>query len=269
MIDPETVASFIRETARSVILPRFRALKREDISEKGPGDFVTIADLEAERRLSALLTEAQPGSAVLGEEGAAKDPTLMRLAGGAAPLWIIDPIDGTNNFAHGQPGFAVILAYVEEGAVRAGWLYDPLGERLAWAVLGRGAWSNGTRLKTAQPPGRITGSAYGKAASGERAAKALSRNVRVGGIRNQGCSGLEYLSIALGETHFALHSRSLPWDHAAGMLITSESSGKACFLDGGPYDPGVFDRAVLAASGGEAWQIVHEIVTSAADHRPA
>ncbi|HXP12130.1 MAG TPA: inositol monophosphatase [Stellaceae bacterium] len=269
MIDPETVASFIRETARSVILPRFRALKREEISEKGPGDFVTIADIEAERRLSALLTEAQPGSAVLGEEGAAKDPTLMRLAGGAQPLWIIDPVDGTNNFAHGQPGFAMILAYVEEGAVHGGWLYDPLGERMAWAVLGEGAWSNGTRLKTAIPPGRISGSAYGKTFSGERAAKALSRSGHVAGIRNQNCSGLEYLSIALGETHFALHSRSLPWDHAAGMLITSESSGKACFLDGGAYDPGVFDRAVLAASGGEAWRIVHEIVTSAAEHRPA
>jgi fructose-1,6-bisphosphatase/inositol monophosphatase family enzyme len=269
MIDPEIVAAFIRETARSVILPRFRALKREDISEKGPGDFVTIADIEAERRLSALLTGAQPGSAVLGEEGAAKDPALLRLAGGAEHLWIIDPIDGTNNFAHGKPGFAVILAYVEAGTVRGGWLYDPLGERLAWAVLGRGAWSNGTRLKTAQPPGRITGSAYGNAASGERAAKALSRSGRVGGIRNQGSSGLEYLSIALGETHFALHSRSLPWDHAAGMLITSESGGKAGFLDGAAYDTGVFDRALLAASSGEDWRIVHDVVTSAAEHRSA
>lgn len=269
MIDPETVASFIRETARSVILPRFGALKRDDITEKTPGDFVTIADIEAERRLAALLTEALPGSAVLGEEGAAKDPNLMRLAGGAAPLWIIDPIDGTNNFAHGLPGFSVILAYLEQGAVRAGWLYDPLGERMVWAVLGKGAWSNGTRLETAKHPGKISGSAYGKTFSGERAAKALSRSGHVAGIRNQNCSGLEYLSIALGETHFALHSRSLPWDHAAGMLITSKSSGKACFLDGGAYDPGVFDRAVLAASGGEAWQIVHEIVTSAAEHRPA
>ncbi len=269
MIDPETVASFIRETARSVILPRFRALKREEISEKGPGDFVTIADIEAERRLSALLTGALPGSAVLGEEAAAKDPALMRLTGGDGPLWIIDPIDGTNNFAHGRPGFAVILAYAEAGAVRGGWLYDPLGERLAWAVLGQGAWSNGTRLKTALHPGKISGSAYGKTGSGERAAKALSRSECVAGIRNQNCSGLEYLSIALGETHFALHSRSLPWDHAAGMLITSEAGGKAGFLDGGAYDPGVFDRAVLAASGGEAWQIVHEIMTSAAEFRPA
>jgi fructose-1,6-bisphosphatase/inositol monophosphatase family enzyme len=269
MIDPETVASFIRETARSVILPRFRALKRDEISEKGPGDFVTIADIEAERRLSALLTEAQPGSAVLGEEGAAKDPNLLRLAGGAKHLWIIDPIDGTANFVKGKPGFAVILAYVEEGSVRAGWLYDPPGDRLAWAVQGKGAWSGGTRLKTAGHPGRISGAAYGRTASGARAAKALSRSGRVGDIRNQGSSGLEYLSIALGDAHFSLHSRSLPWDHAAGMLITAEAGGRAGFLDGGAYDPGVFDRAVLAAASGEAWQVVHDLVTSPVELRPA
>ncbi|HXP12883.1 MAG TPA: inositol monophosphatase, partial [Stellaceae bacterium] len=262
-------ASFIRETARSVILPRFRALKREEISEKSPGDFVTVADIEAERRLSALLTQAQPGSEVLGEEGAAKDPDLLRLAGSAPSLWIIDPIDGTNNFARGLPGFAVILAYVERGAVRAGWLYDPLGDRMVWAVSGQGAWSNRTRLKTASHPEKISGAAYGIASSGERAVKALGRSPRVGGIRNQNCSGLEYLDIAAGETHFSLHSHSLPWDHAAGMLITAEAGGKAGFLDGGPYDPGVFDRALLAASGGDTWQIVHEIVTSPAKHRPA
>jgi fructose-1,6-bisphosphatase/inositol monophosphatase family enzyme len=269
MIDPETVASFIRETARSVILPRFGALKPGEIAQKGPGDFVTVADTEAERRLSALLTGAQPGSLVLGEEGAAKDPALLRLAGGQDPLWIIDPIDGTNNYVKGKPGFAMILAYLEQGAVRAGWLYDPLGDRLVWAVLGEGARSNGIRLHAGNHAGPITGAAYGKAASGERAAKALSRSGRVGDIRNQGCSGLEYLSIALGETQFSLHSRSLPWDHAAGMLITSETGGKACFLDGGAYDPGVFDRAVLAASSGESWRIVHDLVSSPAELRPA
>lgn len=268
MIDPQTVASFIRDTARSVILPRFRALKREEISEKGPGDFVTIADLDAERQLTALLTAALPGSAVLGEEAAAKNPELMSLPGGAAPLWIIDPIDGTANFARGEPGFAVILAYVENGDVRAGWIYDPLGDRMVWAVRDEGAWSGNARLEIAPTQNWISGAAYGRASSGERAAKALSRSGRIRAIRNQGCSGLEYLSIALGEAQFSLHSRSLPWDHAAGMLITAESSGKACFLDGGAYDPRVFDRAVLAAASAEAWQIVHDVVASPAEHRP-
>src|ERR1700722_3214504 len=269
MIDPQTVASFIRDTARSVILPRFRALKREEISEKGPGDFVTIADLDAERQLTALLTAALPGSAVLGEEAAAKNPELMSLPGGAAPLWIIDPIDETGNFARGEPGFAVILAYVENGDVRAGWIYDPLGDRMVWAVRDEGALSGNARLEIAPTQNWISGAAYGRASPGERAAKALSRSGRIRDIRNQGCSGLEYLSIALGEAQFSLHSRSLPWDHAAGMLITAESSGKACFLDGGAYDPRVFDRAVLAAASAEAWQIVHDVVASPAEHRPA
>jgi fructose-1,6-bisphosphatase/inositol monophosphatase family enzyme len=269
MIDPQTVAGFIQETARSVILPRFRALKPGEISEKNPGDFVTIADVEAERRLTGLLTQYQPGSAVLGEEGAARNPALMALAGGAAPLWIVDPIDGTNNFAHGRPGFAVLLAYAVEGAVRAGWLYDPLGERMVWAVAGKGAYRGETRLKTASQAGRISGAAYGKAASGERAAKALSRSGEVGEIRNQGCSGLEYLAIALGEADFSLHSRSLPWDHAAGMLVTGEAGGKAAFLDGTKYDPRVFDRDVLAAASEKAWNTVHDLVASPVELRPA
>jgi len=269
MIDPQTVASFIQETARSVIMPRFRALKPGDVSAKGPGDYVTVADVEAERRLTALLTGAQPGSVVLGEESAAKNPALMNLAGGDAPCWIIDPIDGTNNFAHGRPGFAVLLAYAEQGAVRAGWLYDPLGERMVWAVAGKGAYRGATRLKIASAPGRISGAAYGKAGSGERAAKALSRSEAIGEIRNQGCSGLEYLAVALGEADFSLHSRSLPWDHAAGMLVTGEAGGKACFLDGAPYDPRVFDRDVLAAASEKTWKTVHDLVASPVELRPA
>ncbi len=105
----------------------------------------------------------------------------MRLAGGPAPLWIIDPIDGTDNFAHGRPGFAVILALLEPAAVRAGWLYDPLGERMVWAVPRRGAWSNGTRLDTVDasvPPARISGTAYGNAASGRARGQGAERQRR-------------------------------------------------------------------------------------------
>ena len=262
MPDPEKVAEFIRETAQAEIVPRFRLLRQEDIREKGPGDFVTLADLESERHLTQRLIDYLPGSVVLGEEAASGDPGRLALLAGEAPVWVIDPIDGTANFARGRPGFTVIVALVQHAMVRAGWIYDPLAETMVMAEAGRGAWSAGQRLKTATevPPAQIVGAAYGRLKDGPRAAQALDASGRVGGVHNHGCSGLEYKEIALARAHYSLHSRSLPWDHAAGMLIVAEAGGIAGFLDGSPYDPRIPNRPVLAAASPAAWDTVREVV---------
>jgi fructose-1,6-bisphosphatase/inositol monophosphatase family enzyme len=260
--DPDKIASIVREIALTEIVPRFRLLRQEDIREKKPGDFVTIADLDAERRLTARLAAILPGSVVLGEEAAAADASRLALLAGDAPVWVIDPIDGTANFARGQPGFAVIVARVERGEVRAGWIYDPLADVMVVAEQGAGAWSAGRRLAVAAAAGdgSMLGAAYGRTAAGERAAKLLEASGRIAAIRNRGCSGIEYMDVALGSTHFSLHSRSLPWDHAAGMRIVAEAGGVAGFLDGTRYDPQIATRAVLAASSTAAWDAVSEIV---------
>src|SRR5260221_8108889 len=181
---------------------------------------------------------------------------------GEAPVWLIDPVDGTANFARGQPGFAVIVALIGRGGVRAGWIYDRLAETMVMAEAGGGAWSAGQRHTTAAevPPSEMVGAAYGRTRSGPRAAQALTASGRVGGVRNRGCSGLEYLDIALARAHFSLHSRSLPWDHAAGMLITAEAGGGRAFLDGAPSVPRTVDLPVLAAASAAAWSTVAEVV---------
>jgi fructose-1,6-bisphosphatase/inositol monophosphatase family enzyme len=266
MPDTETIAGFIRETAEAAILPRFRQLRQEDIREKKPGDFVTIADIEAEQILSARLLALHPGSVVLGEEGAAKDPGHFDRLAGEAPVWIIDPIDGTANFARGEPGFGVILALVQHAEVRAGWIYDPLGGSMVMAERGSGAWSDGRRLAVdpETDPRRMVGAAYGRTVAGPRAAKALADSGRVAAVRNLGCSALEYSAVALGRAHFSLHSRSLPWDHAAGMLIVAEAGGIAGFFDGSRYDPRIIDQPVLAAASRAAWDTVRETVAALA-----
>jgi fructose-1,6-bisphosphatase/inositol monophosphatase family enzyme len=262
MLDPEKVAEHIRETAQAEIVPRFRMLGRDDIREKAPGDFVTLADLEAERQLTQRLGGLLPGSVVLGEEAASQDRGRFSLLAGDAPVWVIDPVDGTANFARGQPAFAVIVALIDRAAVRAGWIYDPLVDTMVTAEAGGGAWCAGRRLATAAevPPQEISGAAYGRTKAGPRAAQALAASGRVGSVRNRGCSGLEYLDVALGVAHYSLHSRSLPWDHAAGMLITAEAGGVAGFLDGSRYDPRIVDRPVLAAASVAGWDIVRELV---------
>ena len=259
MPDSQAVARLIREIAQSVILPLFGTLKREDIREKAPGDLVTVADLETERGLTARLGEILPGSEVLGEEAVAADPGRLSLAATCDSLWIVDPVDGTANFARGQPGFAVIVAYVERGRTHGGWIFDPLGDRLVWAQAGAGAWSDGRRLRISPAPAEAMGAAYGRAISGVRSAKAIEQAGML--TRNVGSSGIEYIDLALGTTHFALHSRSLPWDHAAGMLIAAEAGGYAAFLDGTRYDPSIHDRAVLAASDAVCWARVRDAVT--------
>jgi fructose-1,6-bisphosphatase/inositol monophosphatase family enzyme len=266
MIDPEIVVDIIRETAQQEVLPRFRMLSREDIREKAPRDFVTVADLEAERELARRLTELVPRSVVLGEEAAAENPRVLEQLAGAAPVWVIDPIDGTANFARGHAGFAMILALVQDATVRAGWIYDPLDDVMATAEAGEGAWSDGRRLKVAGAiaPAQMIGAAYGRIAGGPRAAQALTASGRIAAVRNRGSSGLEYLDILRGRAHFSLHSRSLPWDHAAGILMVKEAEGIAGFLDGSPYDPRVPDRPVLAAASRTAWDTVRDVAGSLA-----
>jgi len=265
MIDTESVANYIRETARAVILPRFRALGQGDVREKKPGDPVTIADTEAEQDLTRRLTSVLPGANVLGEESVAEDPSRLAWLSAETPLWIIDPIDGTSNFVRGNAGFAVIVALARQGAVEGGWIYNPLGDVMISALKGQGAWSAGRRLQVKRdvPAEKLTGAAYGRTKTGVRAGRALNDSGRIRGVHNQGCSGLEYMAIAQGMAQFSLHSRSLPWDHAAGMLIVHEAGGVGSFLDGGVYDTRVTDRAVLAATSRQAWQTVHEVVTAA------
>jgi fructose-1,6-bisphosphatase/inositol monophosphatase family enzyme len=265
MIDREIVASLIRDTAHDLILPRFRALGSGDIREKKPGDLVTIADVETERELTRKLAGLVDGALILGEETVAEDPGRLDDLAKDVPVWIIDPVDGTANFAKGAPGFACIVALTRRGAVEAGWIYDPLGDLMVSAIKGEGAWLGAERLRVAAevPPERITGSAYGRAKSGLRAAKALNESGRIRGVHNQGCSGLEYMSLSRGLSQFSLHSRSLPWDHAAGMLIVAEAGGRASFLDGSVYDARIVDRPVLSAASSAAWQTVHDIMEHA------
>lgn len=264
MIDLDRVAALIRDTAAAEILPRFGALGQGDVREKGPGDLVTVADLAAEQRLSEALVRLAPGSVVLGEEAVAADRSRLDLLAGAAPVWIIDPIDGTNNFVRGSPRFAVIVAYAERGVVTGGWIYAPTQAVMVMAARGAGAWSEGRRLEVAAPAQGLTGSAYGRSTGGLRHAQRLLESGQVTTIVNRGSSGLEYLEIALGQSHFTLHSRALPWDHAAGMLIVAEAGGTTGFLDGAPYDPRRIERAPLAAANAAAWRLVQDLVTAPA-----
>jgi fructose-1,6-bisphosphatase/inositol monophosphatase family enzyme len=265
VIDPDRVSTIVREVAESEVLPRFRALGPSDVREKGPGDLVTVADEASERELARRLLALMPGSVVLGEEAAARDPSLTAILSQDAPVWVLDPIDGTVNYARGRPAFGIIVALVVRGEVQAGWIHDPLENVTVTATRGGGAWCRGRRARMDRglPLAAMTGSAYGTIQDGTPADALFDRSGRVGRVENLMCGATEYIALALGQRHFFLSPRSLPWDHAAGVLIVGESGGTVSFLDGMPYSVFIQDRPILGSPDRRSWQELRGILRSA------
>ncbi len=255
---PETVAAAIIETAKVEILPRFRSLQDHEINEKSPGDLVTVADLEAEKALNKSLSALLPGSIMVGEEAVAADPGLLAALDGPGPSWLIDPIDGTINFAHGVPLFATMVALVIGGEVVGGWVYDPVHDVMAMAEKGSGASLDGDMAAMPAPPAlnRLSGCLHLSGYDRDLAATAARNFDAVGPLLVLHCAGLEYQMMLKGRLHYALYLRTNPWDHAAGQCILSEAGGYTARLDGSPYGIDIVDHPspLLAAAGQGAWQ---------------
>lgn len=265
--DIDKVTQIIRDAAAAEILPRFRALAPGDVREKRPGEKVTPADVAAEERLGRDLTALLPGSVLVGEE-MSETAEIAALMAGDAPAWIVDPVDGTGNFAEGDPCFAVIVALWKGGETVAGWLYDPIGDTAVTAEKGAGAIEGGRRLRAARraDPGAMSGT-VGKRLRGE-----LETRRRMGeagvpkALERYGCIGQEYMDLARGKLDFMRCAGKLkPWDHAAGVLIHAEAGGfGARSTDRGPYRPDAptQDSAIVLAPDAAAWEALHRYLTA-------
>lgn len=236
------VAEIIREVAATEILPRFGRLGAGEIVEKGPGDLVTVADKASEQALSAALTQLLPGSRVVGEEAVFADPGVLAALDGADPVWIIDPIDGTENYANGNARFSVLVALAREGELLASWIYVPFFDRMAHAVRGGGAFLDGEPLHVAPAPDPVTALADVDIATSrprfwdERAKAAVSALSKHGVWITYGDgAGLEYVTLASGRRTCALMVWENVWDHAAGLLLHAEAGGVAITSDGKPF----------------------------------
>jgi fructose-1,6-bisphosphatase/inositol monophosphatase family enzyme len=258
-VDPEQVAAIIREVAAAAILPRFRKLTAGDIVPKGSrGDFATTADLEAERLLGQRMAALLPGSLVVGEEAAEKRPGLLAAIAGEDPVWIIDPLDGTHNFADGLARFAVMVALARAGETEAAWIHDPLAGRTVIAQRGGGAWEAGKRLAVARPGplAAMRGALYATAGRPGISPKLDEARRLFASTSYSRCAGCEYLALARRESHFALFTRLLPWDHAAGTLIHREAGGYHACLDGTPYRPTRQAGVLLLAPDLASWEAI-------------
>ncbi|MEO0641839.1 MAG: inositol monophosphatase family protein [Pseudomonadota bacterium] len=247
------------KAADEAVMPRFQRLAEGDIEEKSPGDLVTIADREAEAIIAEGLKGLRPQARFVGEEACAADPS--RLQGlGQGEVWIVDPIDGTSNFATGGVPFAMMAALLRDGEVVAACILDPLNGSLLVAEKGAGTWCDGKRVNapTAPCPPRALSSCTGiisdfqmPPASQPEVAQLVERVAEA--LPTQRCAGAEYPLIASGARDFALYWRTLVWDHAPGVLILEEAGGRAARLDGTAYRADDRGGAILLAHTPDIW----------------
>ena len=267
MIPIDAVSSLIRAASTDIILPRFCNLAEGEISRKDSGEIVTIADHEMEARLAAGLTALVPGSVVVGEEAAASDARVLDALAGRDPVWVIDPVDGTRNFSNGSACFAVIVAYCQDGEVRAGWIHDPVGGAMVTAEVGGGAWEDGKRLAVAGdvPVGEMSGTLGGKLRERTEQRRAEGDKSMPEKLVRLRCAGQQYMGLVRGKLHFSRYGILKPWDHAAGILIHREAGGYDAFTEGGRgrYRPegGIVQGPLLLAPTERSWRALEDVLS--------
>lgn len=244
-----------RFAARNSMLPRFRDLADSEIEWKGEDDPVTVVDREVEAFLTDALTKLAPGVAVVGEEAATADASVLDHLSGQC--WIIDPLDGTANFAEGKEPFGIIVALADAGLPVAGWLYDPHTDRLCHARKGEGAFVNGEKIEArttgTQPPiaaiSRIFLTDEESAVFDEKLAPHYTL------MDTPRCAAEQYPRLALGANDVSSFQRTLAWDHAAGVLWLNEAGGKCARFDGSDYRVDEIERTgMVGASSAAIWE---------------
>ncbi|MEV8476097.1 inositol monophosphatase family protein [Streptomyces sp. NPDC051173] len=237
--DLNHVEEAIRKAAAAEIMPRFRQLAADEIVEKnGPHDLVTVADRLAEEHLTASLTALLPGSVVVGEEAVHADPGILDALRGSAPVWIVDPVDGTRQFVHGDPGFTTLVCLAHHGELLASWTYAPALDLMATARRGGGAALNGTPLRSGSPdPGKVLEVATSHYDFTNDEQKRVLAALRTDGVAPRPCgsAGLEYLNVARGHIDALAFSWENAWDHAAGLLLVAEAGGASGTVAGEPF----------------------------------
>jgi len=260
------VHAVMADAAVRAIMPRYRRLAASDVREKSPDELVTIADSESEAILNEGLARIFPEAAIVGEEAADLDEAVLdRLS---APLcWIIDPLDGTGNFVEGTGPFGILVALAERGEPIGGWIFDPLSDRFVAAFRG-----HGTRINGLPAVSRGSGADVPIASVSSLLEQASHRTALLERVRSAfqtvpipRCAAEQYPAMILGRSDLTLFERTLPWDHAAGVLCLTEAGGVATRFDGSPYRVDDQRSGLIAAATPALWTEFHELIAQAVD----
>ena len=241
----------------------FGEIENLQVSRKGPGDFVTVADRQAERTLREELQRVRPNYGFLGEEG-------TDIKGDGVHRWIVDPLDGTTNFLHGIPHFAISIALERDGEIVAGVVYEPIGDELFWAEKGAGAFldtpqskSHRLRVSSRRQMGDAliaTGIPFrGRGDHGVFAGQLQAVMAETAGVRRFGSAALDLAFVAAGRFDGFWESGLAPWDTAAGWLLVREAGGMVNEIGGRAYG---LNSATILASNGQITAALDRLVSS-------
>ena len=240
------VRKIVIAAAREELVPRFTQVTRHD---KADGSFITEADLAMQQHVQDALARQWPGYAFLGEEMAEAEQ-LALLQNSTQPLWCLDPLDGTSNFAANIPFYCVSLALIHQGEVVLGIVYDPMRDECFSASKGQGAMLNGQPLGKLQPHSSLkkaTALVDLKRLPSELQTR-LIQQAPYSSQRSFGSVALDWCWIAAGRCHLYLHGKQRLWDYGAGQLILHESGGQSCTLTGEPvFQSTLVGRSAVAA----------------------
>jgi len=228
-----------------------KSLKRDlgevenlQVSLKGPGNFVTAADRRAEEILRTELAKARPDYGFLGEEGGTREGSDK------SHRWIVDPLDGTTNFLHGIPHFAVSIGLERNGEIVAGLVYNPANDDLFIAERGKGAFLNDRRIRVAarqRLADAVVGCGlphYGRGDLALARREIAAAQQHFAGLRRYGAAALDLAWIAAGRLDAYWERGLSPWDLAAGLILVREAGGFVSDLDGGDA---IFAKGQVAA----------------------
>lgn len=256
------LANILRDAARAEALPRFRRLDASMVSTKTEAiDLVTEADIATEEVIKARIAQWMPEALFAGEESVAADPALLGRLVTADLAVVVDPIDGTANYAAGLPLFATMAAVVSKGETIAGIIYDPMGDDWMMAEKGGGTWlrrpdGEAVRMRVAAPlplPQMVGCASVSYIPEAVRAG-VLANLAKVRVVSNFRCAGHEYRTLVSGHAQFGCWNKLMPWDHLAGTLMSQEAGAYAARLDGGPYLPHHVDGGLLVAMDKPSWE---------------
>lgn len=256
-----SVSKLLREAAETCVMPVF-GKHEANSKEKSPGEWVTEADRACEAFLEPALRSLITGSLVVGEEAASADPTVLDRLTDEGSVWLIDPLDGTSNFASGISPFAIMVALIRHGETVASWMLDPVSDRLSVSENGSGSWINGERMVVSEdsPELKAMNGAVLRRFLPVELAEHVDRVEKRFAKLSLGskCAGFDYPAIANGSIDFALYWRTLPWDHAPGVLFLQEAGGYVARPDGSEYRAADHARSgLLVARNKEIWATVN------------
>jgi myo-inositol-1(or 4)-monophosphatase len=256
--DPAYLSTAIRAALAAGRVHRQYFRQNPEIQKKGPVDLVTQADLEVEREFRRLIADQWPSHAVLGEE-----QVVASAAAGGRIRWIIDPLDGTTNFAHGLAVFCVSIALEVDGRIELGVVYDPVGEELFTAERGLGARLNGLPIRVSSHEALIdallcTGFPYAvREQPGSQVEVFAGFLATARAVRRLGSAALDLCYVAAGRLDGFWELQLQPWDMAAAGLIVEEAGGRISRYDGQPVD---LFRGQIVASNGHLHGAMSEVI---------